>query len=887
MNAMDSPLIITANTRLSRVLLEDFDRKQIANGKAVWTPPDILPVRAWLERSWRSWIYQNNVADPVQLLSDAQELAIWEGIVAGSDAGRELLQVAPTAEAAALAWLRAVEWRVPFDTEDWTDSRDTEVFREWAGEFQRICRKRNSISAAQLPEFVAAKISSGEIPIPSHIQLAGFSEFTPVQDHLFGTMRRRNSIVETLSAPHRSGRESAVRVKFNDSLHEIQMAALWARAQLEASLSKGGTPTIGVVVSELSKHRSAIERLFAEELHPEGRMLPDRDSRRAFNISLGPALSEYPLIQSALRVLRMSPSDNISFDDVTTLLRSPFLAKSQTESAACAALDRQLRRRREPELTLSDVTAFAPQGLKSALGEWARDYARTIGMQFPSVWSAAFAGELNSIGWPGERPLNSAEFQTTVAWNALHSELAALDSVAGAVNRSTAVSMLVRLAAGPFQPESAPAPIQILGELEASGMIFDHLWILGMHDGVWPRSTTPNPFIPLRLQRRLNLPESSAARALEFTQLLTDQLLASAAHIVVSYPSKEGDTDLRPSPLFSGIREIPANDLGLPAMFGYTQQLLRTQNTEEIQDSIAPPWKGSRARGGTSIFLYQAACPFQAFAKIRLGAEPFEPAEPGLSAIDRGILLHKVLEAVWRDLGSHETLVTESESYLSALVHDEIESCIRKMAATKRALAESRFAAIEQTRLERLVRDWLEIEKARKPFIVLPPEERQDVNVGGIALTIRADRIDRLEDGTHIVVDYKTSPHRPTEWDGDRPDDPQLPLYVITANVPMAGVVFGALKTGESRFAGLTSADGIIPGIKAATGDDALAKRELQWREVMENLAAEFRSGKAAVDPKNPNQTCRRCGLDSLCRIRESNFRDEGIDDSADEGSDD
>ena len=109
---------------------------------------------------------------------------------------------------------------------------------------------------------------------------------------------------------------------------------------------------------------------------------------------------------------------------------------------------------------------------------------------------------------------------------------------------------------------------------------------------------------------------------------------------------------------------------------------------------------------------------------------------PGLSPLDRGNLVHDVLAGVWKELGTQETLVTENSSYLKAVVHDEVESCIRKLAMTKRALREPRFAALEQMRLEQLVTDWLELEKERKPFIVLPPEEQRQVNIGGIDLTI-------------------------------------------------------------------------------------------------------------------------------------------------------
>jgi hypothetical protein len=95
------------------------------------------------------------------------------------------------------------------------------------------------------------------------------------------------------------------------------------------------------------------------------------------------------------------------------------------------------------------------------------------------------------------------------------------------------------------------------------------------------------------------------------------------------------------------------------------------------------------------------------------------------------------------------------------------------------------------------------------------------------------------------------------------------------------------VKAGESKFAGLTASDGILPGIRAATGDDALANRAPRWRKVLETLAADFRSGKAAVDPKQPHQTCRICGLQSLCRISESTASDEDVDSADSEAAGD
>jgi probable DNA repair protein len=240
----------------------------------------------------------------------------------------------------------------------------------------------------------------------------------------------------------------------------------------------------------------------------------------------------------------------------------------------------------------------------------------------PSDWAASFSRLLGAMGWPGERALNSAEYQTTAAWKDMLAEFASLDNSTGNLPLGAALTMLERISRSrQFQPESEPAPVQILGVFEASGLEFDHLWIMGMHDGAWPRASSPNPFLPLRLQREKNMPQSSAQRELEFTRQWTEQLLSSAPQVVVSYPLREGDADLRPSPLFSALPETGEKELGLASAAGYPEQLRLSSRIEAVEDHAAPPWEGPLRRGGTAIFTHQAACPFRAFAQLRLGAE--------------------------------------------------------------------------------------------------------------------------------------------------------------------------------------------------------------------------------------------------------------------------
>ena len=100
--------------------------------------------------------------------------------------------------------------------------------------------------------------------------------------------------------------------------------------------------------------------------------------------------------------------------------------------------------------------------------------------------------------------------------------------------------------------------------------------------------------------------------------------------------------------------------------------------------------------------------------------------------------------------------------------------------------------------------DWLALEAGRQPFTVESCEERlQDVHVGNLKLNLRADRIDQLPDGSRLLLDYKTGNVSTASWDGDRLDDPQLPLYAAYGNVEnVSGILFARIRSGKIEFEG-------------------------------------------------------------------------------------
>jgi len=190
-----------------------------------------------------------------------------------------------------------------------------------------------------------------------------------------------------------------------------------------------------------------------------------------------------------------------------------------------------------------------------------------------------------------------------------------------------------------------------------------------------------------------------------------------------------------------------------------------------------------------------------------------------------------------------------------------------------------RYLQLEELRLTRLVSEWLDYELTRLPFTVAATEVDTTTTIAGLTLKLRLDRVDRLNDNTLLVIDYKTGNVSPKSWDLPRPDDVQLPLYAgfSLSDRVLGGLVFAKVRPGDLCLAGRVgdAASTLFHNLKsnsALVKDPLTAEQLIDWRANIEQLARDFLAGRAEVDPREYPATCKRCGLQTLCRIQESEF---------------
>ena len=467
--------------------------------------------------------------------------------------------------------------------------------------------------------------------------------------------------------------------------------------------------------------------------------------------------------------------------------------------------------------------------------------------------------------------------------------------------------LAARAAETPFQPESAAARIQILGLLEAVGLPFDALWVMGMAADAWPPAPQPNPLLPLPWQRERGVPHADAARELAYARKLTDRLLRGAPGVVLSWPLRVDDRAGSRSPLLPAM-PLVNDDIGAISGSGTGSVAFAADETparrlfaarprlDPIADRHAPPLAPDPPlRTGIKVMTAQSECPFQALATVRWAANPWPEPLTGLTAMERGTLVHDALEAFWDVVGTQARLVglAADEAAFAAQIDAAAAAAIAALRAERREQIPAVVIAGERQRLARTVRDWLrEVDCVRPPFTVRATEMDATLALPGLDLRLRFDRVDALDDGGVALIDYKSgSAVPPGKWFEDRPQALQLALYTLAQRaaepgVPVRAVAYAQLKPGAVKAVGLAADDAAWPGLVApeAIRTAALADWgavEAHWARAVGGLAAGL-SPAFGRDARDRRESCERCGRQALCRVAEDPNGD--ADDSADGG---
>lgn len=907
--ALDAaPVILCASHRLTRELRIAHGRAQAAVGHARWAALQTATPAQWCGTVLREALLAGALPPgvaPKLVLSATQERVLWEQVIAADGVAADASDASDfydrpgLAAVAAEANALAEAWRLPLSTADAAaGSTETQRFLAWREAFRRRCAEQGWLEAARGLEWQIETLARGAGRLPTTVVFAGYDPFDqlpPPEARLARVLAGRGVRVVMLDLAGTAAAAMQARA-LPDRAAECRAAAAWAAQCLSAVPAA----RIGIVVPELAALRETLNDALDEYLQPAALNPAQADGPRRHAFALGTPLAREPLVQVALELLTLAASvvstvgnsaGRIAQARLGELLRGGFWS-AEAETDARHRIEALMREKLAPEVSVErvlrlvrragtdNIVAARLQGDLETLARWR---AANGGRQLPSVWAGRFAVLLDAVGWPGVRALAAREVEARAAFGELLDDLGTLDAVLGKVGAGDTVNRLRKLCAERmFDGAAGSAQVSVMGLLDAVAAPVDALWVMGMNEHLWPPVARPNPLLPAELQRRAATPNAAAEVQVALARAVHERWSRSATEVVFSYAEADGGRELRPSPLLARIARAEA--CAVP------QGLVAAQAgaaLEQLFDAKAPEVAaGEKVKGGTGLLRAQAICPAWAFFQYRLGAQALAEPVEGLDAAGRGTLLHAVLEAFWQDRGGQELAAMDATVRAEAIAA-AVTAGIEHFNARREDPLPPRFLALERERLARLVGQWLALEAQRTvPFRVVERERVVTVDIEGIAVRLVIDRIDELDDGRLLILDYKTGADVSAKrWGTERITEPQLPVYAAYVGAVaggavatrVAGVAMARVRLDDCGFVGIAVDAGLLPKVAGITEEaarkvfptiaswpDLLAA----WQRSIAGIAREVGEGVAAVCFENAKDL-EYCEVLPLLRLAE------------------
>ena len=824
--------------RLARELAYAVDWRRERDGASAWAAPDVVSADAFLARCYMDAQDAGAAGADAVLLPDDIALFAMERAAPSGDLARHV-------KVFAAAWRTAKAHGVRTADPALTQTENGQVYARWAQAFEALLHDQGWITTAELPARLVRLMDGARRWRPPPATALALAAPTPALRQFLTAARCAQA-----ELPERPPAPVAQRVVARDGAEELALAAVWARERLSANAHA----RIGVVLPALGAAFATIERRFHS-------LFPDVGAAADFvNVSGGLALDEEPLCCDALALLECTVGADRAA--IRSLAQSPFLR-----------LDL-------PPLQLpehADLSALAARFSTPPL----RRLAAALGAaQRRPPWTPLMARLLQRAGWPAG-PLDSREAQAKTHFDQCLAAFAFAERVVGFRDWASAVAGLRRLASSRlFAPRTAPAPIQVLGRAESTGLSFDHLWLAGLAQASWPPVPEPNPLLPLAVQRRAGVAALALDDEWERARVATAGWHRAAGQVVASHAG----ADVSPSPLVAHFPAASITDVvSRPSLaaHGHPWAVAGRVALESWIDDAAGALATPKQRGGAAVLEDQSLCPFRAWARHRLGLREARAIGRFPDAAERGTVVHEILAALLRRFPGRTPLAQMPPAAIAEAVDEALDG---------RKRWPQLYREREARRLVALMAEWLREELQRSDFTVLAIEHSTVARVGGLELDLRIDRIDVAAppvpaptgdqpalpraDQPLVLIDFKTGRVRRADWLPPRPAAPQLPLYAIAlADDPKQlageprGIAFALVRPQRTRLIGVGDAAACadLPDAAKALGH-SFADLLAAWQAALADLAHGFRTGRAAVDPLTP-ATCARCHLHAFCRV--------------------
>lgn len=766
--------VLTATGRLARHLLH---RHRLGRAASTFRRPGVLSLNSWMHRAWQGLWPQSALAPALS------RLGLWQR---AAD-----LCPPPPPLAATLSLLSQLDETYEVLVRHGLDPARLAPgppLAEWRAEvcahFARLAAESGLMHPAHLPAKLAEAVSSGRLVPPPEMVLAAIQAPAPAEERLFAALAQTCRLTRLTPGPPAAPPRLV-------SLPRLKDEVEWCAQELLRAAGSVPLHEMGVVVPSVEDYGPEIERALGELLGPRL-----GEGWAAWNIAAPRPLSEAPLVRAALLPLRLAAEEEPR-ELLLALITSPHYGRWQGVRHLVARADRSWRRLSvERGLRRLLATTGEPRlaRLIEGEGETLSGLLATLrGRRTLPEWLAGLRGLWRGLGFPQVKGEADARLKERLSDALERLELAAgpepigLGELRGWLEQALSAELM-------DAPGFEHAGVQVLGLIEAAGLSFERLYVLGLHERGLPRPVKQLPL--LRPEERQRVRGATWESQLEFARQVLANLLAAGAEVCLCRPrlgTEPEDEPLLPSPLWPELPQELVEEIlfaGRPAPpwpgFPWLEaarakrEMTGAPPAADFDTGLSLP-PAVRATGLESLL----ACPFAFLAAEMLGLEPLEEPRPGVSPRERGTRLHRALACYtrrWREAGGEvasprsllEECVAEALSDLTTDPFWELER--------RRWLGEGEGGG--------LLAAWLAEEADRLGHCVAEEREFSGLRLPGCAFEV-CGQIDRLDgEGSGLCCwDYKTG-REIASAGAPLVEHPQLAAYGLALRLGLLGEEF-------------------------------------------------------------------------------------------------
>ncbi|MBN4053278.1 PD-(D/E)XK nuclease family protein [Haliea sp. AH-315-K21] len=891
--------ILTPNHRTSVQVHERYGAHLKSQSQfKVRSSPSIFPIDIWIKNIFQTLIFNEESLQLNTVLESYQELTLWKKIIRESDFSNPLLNLENSAAKVLEAYRLLIQWQISFKSLEVYQSKvgnsiyidDCTAFLQWAKQYQRYCRKEKLISFSELLKNILPYIETNTFILPEKIILLGFNEPPPLYQSLFSILEKK---IEIKQQQWQTMSPTVQKQSFIDSTAEVKAAAKWSKEILESN----SEAKIGIISNELSSQHALFQRVF------NATFTQKKEASTTFLIGSAINLTKnHPIFMEIPALLKLNQEELPSLE-LCHILRSPLLLNQEEENAR-AALEQYLRKNRQAsirsahlrDLLNHDERAWHSPLLAQALQKCENLRRQQKFQQNIQAWADFFSSQLDILAWPDDEAQQQQQFLIS-CWHQVLENFKKLDFLYEAITFKQAHSVLTQLINSfSHSNNQQETPIQLFSPHDARGLRFTHLWFMGLSDLQWPASRYPNPFIPVPLQRKVQLPESSPELVHDTAKKLLFEIHSNTSdQLVLSFPRTNTNGELLPTPLISSLNNKTSfvnnsnDEISLhlhPSSLESYLDAVQAETTESLEETAYLNIVDTEIlKGGIGLISNQAECPFRAFAIHRLKAMELQEFSYGIPAIDLGSAIHLILEQLWGELKTQDSISNLPSEKLDLIIHAACETGLEYLRKKHNHILQPAYAELEKKRLIKLMRKWLEQESLRSAFEVMEQEFNVQWKYADLTLDFKIDRIDKIKNG-FALVDYKSGSSKLKISTDTRPSEPQLLLYadaLAQKNIfkPINALLYAQVNIASLSYQGISLSNETYPktGLseqKQFAEYSSWEELRQHWKNALNNIAQEFLDGFIAITPKG-SSSCQYCHLSAFCRIQEKNLMQQNV----------